>query len=191
MPVPFEPEPGPAPYRERHDGWTAARKGKFFRALAETGCVRDACRIAGISSTSAYRMRKRDAGFAAEWERARDKAQPQLEAAAWKRAVEGVEEPVVSRGKVVTTRRRYSDSLLRMLIQRGDLRDGLARQAGFLSFAEYRAGWRFDEAGEKVQGPDEDELLEQIDAQLEEIKRRIEAGEEPPDWARAAGGEER
>lgn len=196
LPVPFEPAGEPAPsaapparYRVRHDGWTAARRGRFFRALAETGCVRDACRIAAISSTSAYRMRRRDAGFAAQWSAALEEAAPQLEAAAWKRAVEGIEEPVVSCGKVVTTRRRYSDSLLRLLIQRGDLRDGIARQAGMLSYAEYRAGWRFDDEGNKVPAPGDDALLEELDALFEEIKARIEAGEEPPDWSGAGGGE--
>lgn len=171
---PGRSEEAPAPYRTRHDGWTAARRGRFFRALAETGCVRDACRVAGISSTSAYRMRSRDPDFAAEWFAALETATPALEAAAYRRAVEGVEEPVVSCGKVVTTKRRYSDSLLRLLIQRGDLAGGLARQAGLLSFAEYRDGWRFDGTGEKVQAPDEDDLLEEIDAKLAAMKARLE-----------------
>ncbi|MEW4468429.1 hypothetical protein AB1K62_11420 [Parasphingorhabdus sp. JC815] len=49
----------PKPYRVHHDGWTAERKTAFIDALARTGCIRDACRVSGISSTSAYRYRRR------------------------------------------------------------------------------------------------------------------------------------
>ncbi|WP_299324049.1 hypothetical protein [Parasphingopyxis sp.] len=110
----------PKPYRTRHDGWTTPRKRKFLHALARTGCVRDACAIANISTTSAYRYRKRDAGFADAWERALTEALPVLEAAAFERAVEGVDEPVVHGGEVVTTRKRYSDAILVTLLKRAD-----------------------------------------------------------------------
>jgi hypothetical protein len=39
------------------------------------------------------------------------------EAEAWRRAVEGVERPIVSGGKVVTTVREYSDALLIFLLK--------------------------------------------------------------------------
>jgi hypothetical protein len=47
-----------------------------------------------------------------------------LEQVAFQRAVLGVEEEIWRYGKRVGTRRRYSDSLLRLLILRGDLRAG-------------------------------------------------------------------
>ena len=34
-------------HRKRHDGWSAARVARFLETLAETGCVRDAARVAG------------------------------------------------------------------------------------------------------------------------------------------------
>ncbi|RED16804.1 hypothetical protein [Parasphingopyxis lamellibrachiae] len=122
-------DPDPPPYRTRHDGWTEARKRKFLHALARTGCVRDACGIAHISSTSAYRHRGRDAGFADAWEQALTKALPVLEAAAFERAVEGVWEPVVSGGKVAVYRKRYSDAILVTLLKRADEAASTARFA--------------------------------------------------------------
>ena len=104
--------------RVRHDGWTPARQRAFLRALSETGCVRDACARVGISNTSAYRMKKKSDAFSRAWDRALAKAAPTIEQAAYERAVLGWEEPIVQGGRVVGTKRRYSDSLLRLLLQR-------------------------------------------------------------------------
>ncbi|MGN6278006.1 MAG: hypothetical protein ACTHM8_04705 [Sphingomonas sp.] len=116
-----------AGYRVRHDGWTPARQRTFLRALSQTGCVRDACARAGISNTSAYRMKKRSAAFARAWDRALAKAMPTIEQAAYERAVIGWEEPIVQGGKLVGHKRRYSDSLLRLLLQRGFGGDAAAK----------------------------------------------------------------
>jgi hypothetical protein len=105
-------------YRQRHDGWTEVRTRIFLRALSETGCVRDACARARISSTSAYRMRQRDAKFAEAWARALDRALPTLEQAAWERAVQGWDEVVWKDGVEVSRKRRFSDGLLKLLLER-------------------------------------------------------------------------
>jgi hypothetical protein len=105
-------------YRVRHDGWTPARQRIFLRALSETGCVRDACARARISNTSAYRMKKRSAPFARAWDRALAKAAPTIEQAAYERAVNGWDEPIIQGGKLVGHKRRYSDVLLKLLLQR-------------------------------------------------------------------------
>jgi hypothetical protein len=107
------PLPG---HRTRQDGWTDARRKLFLRALSETGSVRDACARAGMASTSAYRLRRRHAAFARAWDLAVRRAAPTIEQAAYERAVLGWEEPIVQGGQVVGTRRRYSDSLLRVLL---------------------------------------------------------------------------
>lgn len=103
-------------YRRRRDGWTEVRVRIFLRGLSETGCVRDACQRARISSTSAYRMRQRDAKFAEAWAKALDRALPTLEQAAWDRAVMGWDEVVWKDGVEVSRKRRFSDALLRFLI---------------------------------------------------------------------------
>lgn len=54
--------------------------------------------------------------FARDFAAALERSLPMIEQVAWERAVEGWEEPVVVRGEVVGTRRRYSESLLRMLL---------------------------------------------------------------------------
>lgn len=108
-----------ATYRVRHDGWTPQRQRAFLRALSETGSVRDACARAQISTTSAYRMRDRSVAFDRAWRRALAKVAPTIEQAAYERAVLGWEEPVWHGGKIVGHRRRYSDSLLRLLVTRG------------------------------------------------------------------------
>lgn len=153
LPVPYRPtqsEPPTKPYRVRHDGWTGARKRRFLHALARTGCVRDACRIAHISSTSAYRHYKRDPEFGQAWERALTEILPVLEAAAFERAVEGVWEPVVSGGAVAVYRKRYSDAILVTLLKRADM-------------AEARHG---------AEPVDEDVVLARLDAKLAEMHRR-------------------
>ncbi|MEH6758257.1 MAG: hypothetical protein V7676_12230 [Parasphingorhabdus sp.] len=108
------------PYRVRYDGWTAERKNAFIDALTRTGCVRDACRVVGISSTSAYRYRRRDDGFCERWELALRRSQVTLGEVAWKRAVEGEEEDVWYHGKIVGKRKKYANDMLRLLINRDD-----------------------------------------------------------------------
>jgi len=124
--LPPDDEAALVPLRYRHDGWTAAKQRAFLQALGETSCVRDACRAAGRSSALAYRLRARSAAFAAAWDTAQEMAATVLEQVAFQRAVIGVEEPVWYYGKQVGTRTRYSDAMLRLLIQRGDLRAGHA-----------------------------------------------------------------
>jgi len=107
----------PAPPDRRHDGFTRQRRRAFLKALRKAGCVRDACRKAGISDSAAYKARRRDPEFARLWAAALAKAGGDLELVAWQRAVEGVEEEVIAYGKVVGTRRRYDAGLFRMLLQ--------------------------------------------------------------------------
>ncbi len=54
-----------AAFRYRHDGWTPARQVAFLHALRETGCVRTACAHVRLTSTSAYRVKKRIPDFGA------------------------------------------------------------------------------------------------------------------------------
>ncbi len=113
--------------RHRHDGWTPARQMAFLRALSDTGCVRDACARVRLSNTSAYRLRAKFPEFGKAWDRALARSAVTIEQAAFERAVEGWEEPIVHQGKVVAQRRRYSDSLLRLLLTRGQLGGSGAR----------------------------------------------------------------
>ncbi|MHA6724118.1 hypothetical protein [Sphingomonas sp. RS2018] len=110
--------------RERLDGWTPVRRRAFLRALSETGNIRIACERVKISTSAAARLRKAQPAFAAAWDAALERAGPMLEQIAWERAVEGWEEAIVVKGKIVGYRRRYSESLLRTLLQQEGKRSG-------------------------------------------------------------------
>ncbi|GAB5489713.1 MAG: hypothetical protein Pars2KO_32830 [Parasphingorhabdus sp.] len=43
-------------YNVRHDGWTHARTKTFLATLRQTGCVKDAARVVGMSTASGYRL---------------------------------------------------------------------------------------------------------------------------------------
>ena len=51
----------------RRDGWTAARRRQFLDGLAAGLDVRRACARVGLSRQAAYKLRRRDAGFARAW----------------------------------------------------------------------------------------------------------------------------
>ena len=103
---------------------TRERQKRFVAGLAETGNVTTAVKMAGTSRTRAYELRKTDQAFAAAWGEAEQAAADKLEAETWRRAVEGIEEPLVSGGKLVrddngqpVAIRRYSDQLLIALLR--------------------------------------------------------------------------
>ena len=60
--------------RARHDGWTPVRQYHFLLTLADKGKIAAACRAAGVTRQSAYRLRAdpRAAAFAAAWDAALD-----------------------------------------------------------------------------------------------------------------------
>src|SRR5437870_1984665 len=103
---------------------TPARQERFLKALAETGNITAAVELAGTSRTRVYELRKVDEAFRAAWDEAEDIASDRLEGEAWRRAVEGVQEPLVSAGKIVRDDdgnpiaiRRYSDPMLTLLLK--------------------------------------------------------------------------
>src|SRR5260221_9588879 len=88
------------------------------------GNVSASVALAGTSRTRVYELRKAEPAFADRWEEAEQVAADRLEQEAWRRAVEGVQEPLVSAGKVVRDDdgqpiaiRRYSDQLLIALLR--------------------------------------------------------------------------
>ncbi len=177
--------------RVRSDGWTAARTRVFLATLGRTGCITDAARVAGVSTTSVNRSRALFPPFDAACGEAIARALRGLEAVAYERAVEGREMVVIRDGREVERRIMPSDSMLGLLIKRGDLKGGqnlhlTAEEAEayvlpeavrhrFLSREEFFQGLYFDKQGGKAPWPTQEEtdavLLERI-AMVERQRER-------------------
>jgi hypothetical protein len=120
------PQPGTlhatVPTRARHDGWTPDKQHDFIAALAESGCVKDACAAVGMSRESAYKLRARaDASvFRQAWDVALDYAIRALSDAALSRAIHGVSRPVFYKGEQIGERRHYDERLTLFLLRYRD-----------------------------------------------------------------------
>lgn len=89
----------------------------FLAELAESGMVKRACEVAGIARRTAYTHRDKRKKFRAAWDEALQVAISTLEDEAWRRARDGVTEPVYQGGKLVGTVQKYSDTLLIFLLK--------------------------------------------------------------------------
>jgi hypothetical protein len=78
--------------RQRHDGWSAERQGRFLEVLAATGTVDSAVRALGMTRVSAYKLRKRAGAesFAAAWDAALSAGRAQMMDHLMERAIDGV-----------------------------------------------------------------------------------------------------
>lgn len=81
----------------------------FLEQLTATGNVSGSARAVGVSSTAVYALRNKDADFAAAWDQALEDAADTLEAEARRRAVQGVQEPVVYQGQLTPVWARDAD----------------------------------------------------------------------------------
>jgi len=108
---------------------TKEHQQAFLAAYAELGTILGATRATKLSRNAVYRWLEKDPEFAAAWRQTRREFADRLEDEARRRAVEGVEEYVVSAGKLVygpdgqpLKQRRYSDQLLALMLKakRGD-----------------------------------------------------------------------
>jgi hypothetical protein len=176
---PFTPVPRQC---ERHDGWTPQRQRAFIEALADTGSVAAACKVVDMSTVGAYHLRRQPGAedFRAAWETALQLGVARIEDVVMDRALNGVEEPLYSYGKLVGTRTRYNDRLL-MFILRNRAPERFAAGGGPKGLnavsqmqldrlkkewiAEYEAGKRNVSAKE---------VRQSIDRKIEGIRRQME-----------------
>jgi hypothetical protein len=112
----------PVAVRARHDGWSPQRQHDFIAALAESGCVAEACAAVGMSAMSAYRLRARpDAStFRQAWDVALDYAVRRLGDAAFSRALHGVPRPIFYKGEQVGEYRHHDERLTMFLLRYRD-----------------------------------------------------------------------
>lgn len=118
LPVPFDP----VPLRARRNGWTPKKQTAFIAALAESGCVDEACKRVGMHRSSAYELRtRRNAeSFRAAWDAALDHAIQRLSDAAFSRALNGVSRPVFYKGELVGERTYFDERLTMFLLRYRD-----------------------------------------------------------------------
>jgi hypothetical protein len=90
---------------------TTVKDNKFFKALSEYPNVTAACEQAGYNRGVVYDARHKDQKFYDKWEAAWSKGIDALEEEMMRRAIKGVAEPVYQGGKLVGTKRNYSDTL--------------------------------------------------------------------------------
>lgn len=166
----------------RHDGWTPARQRSFIEALADTGSVEAACRAVDMTTVGAYHLR-RQAGaeeFRAAWEAALQLGVQRVEDIVMDRALNGVEEPLYSYGKLIGTRTRYNDRLL-MFILRNRAPERFAEGApkglnavGRMEAERLKKQWRADwEAEQAASNVSAAEVRASIDRKVEEVRTRL------------------
>ena len=161
------------PHRVRHDGFTPAKKRKFFKALKKTGCLSDAARIAGVSANTVRRHRDKWPEFDAQVEAALAIASVELDTIAWKRATEGAEEKVYREGRLVFTRLKPSDMLLAKLMEGADpKRYGRGRRMPKREVMKKLRKQAEAEARARMR-VSEEELTEALLKQLDALRRRL------------------
>lgn len=77
------------------------KQALFLAALGKCASIKQACDIAGIGRASVYRWQQSSAAFRTAVEEANKEANDTIEDEIVRRAIEGIEEPLVSMGKLV------------------------------------------------------------------------------------------
>lgn len=94
-------------------------KGPFLEALKVKHFVTQACDTVGIGRTTVYEWRDADPDFARAMDEVKERTLDLVRAEAFRRAVDGVDEPVTVAGERETVK-RYSDGLIAKILQAHD-----------------------------------------------------------------------
>lgn len=92
---------------------TAAIKKRFLAALADTGYIRQAAKVAGISPALHYWWLKRDPKYAEAMETVKEIQDSVIKGEIWDRAMVGAERPVMYKGQITCYYKEKSDELLK------------------------------------------------------------------------------
>ena len=184
---PFTPVPR---QYARHDGWTPERQIAFIEALADTGSVEAAAKAVNMSQSGAYHLRRQPEAesFRNAWAAALDLGVRRIEDVVMDRALNGVEEPLYSYGKLIGTRRKYNDRLLMFILRNrapDRFAEGKPRAMNAIDAMEakrLKQQWRKEWEAEQTRVTPQ-EVRASIDRKIEEIRRRVEA-DRARQWAR-------
>jgi hypothetical protein len=97
--------------------WSKAKGAKFLAVLGETCNVSEACRRSGVPMTVAYRRRKMDAGFRAQWNEQIAIGYQRLEAVLLERAFNGTEKIVTRKDGGEERVREYPNHIALQLLK--------------------------------------------------------------------------
>jgi hypothetical protein len=178
--------------RQRHDAFTLPRRQAFLKTLTKTGCILDACRATGVSKSTVYNLQDSDEEFSRHCRLAVDMANVPVELAAWERGVTGIEEEVIRGGKVVGTRLKRSDSILRLLLQ-GSNRKKYGPRPGFsrkrLMQWERKQMEREIRAAISQDEPPIEQVREDIMRRIDNIRRHEEPARLAAGWTKMKDGD--
>lgn len=150
--------------------WSKAKAERFLSVLGETCNVSEACRRSKVPMTVAYRRRKMDAAFRAEWGQTIADAYRRLELVLLERAFNGTEKIIRRRDGSEERMRQYSDALALRLLQ-------MHRQAAIEAEAEFEP-------------EDVTEIRARLVRKLQRMKTRDEQTETGPQRLRGASARE-
>mgnify|MGYP000402570889 CR=1 FL=1 len=90
---------------------------RFLESIDRCPVVCDACIAARISRKTAYLWRQKDEAFRDAWDEAMENSIDRAEKAAFSRAIDGVETPIIVKGEEVGVSVEYSDRLLEFILK--------------------------------------------------------------------------
>jgi hypothetical protein len=99
--------------RPHKPGWHRV----FLESLARTGVITKSCHQAGVNPTTVLRLRRSNPKFERACIEAERRFTDRAERELFRRAIDGVEEPIYQGGKLVGTKLVYSDSLLLAVVK--------------------------------------------------------------------------
>jgi hypothetical protein len=137
--------------------WSKAKAARFLNVLADTCNVSEACRRSRVPMTVAYRRRKMDAAFRAEWAEKIAIGYQRLEAVLLERAFNGTERVVTKRDGSEERMREYPNHLGLMLLR-------MHRETAM-------------ETESELPPEDVDEIRERLVRKLQRLKKRNEEQE--------------
>ncbi|APE28512.1 hypothetical protein [Aurantiacibacter gangjinensis] len=171
--------------KDRSNGWKPQVQHAFIEALAETGSVAAAARRVNRAPEGAYLLRRHpEAGsFRKAWEAALDIGMSRVEDVAMDRALNGVEVPVYSYGKLVGTRTIYNDRLLMFMLRNrapGRFAADGAKGLNALDkhrLAEEKKAWRKEWERDRIAHSKTDRAatLARLNAKIDAMRERREA----------------
>jgi hypothetical protein len=143
--------------RKAKRDWSKAKAAKFLSVLGETCNVSEACRRSGVPMTVAYRRRKMDARFRAEWSEQILIGYQRLEAVLLDRAFNGSEKVITRRDGSEERVREYPNHIALQLLK-------MHRETAL-------------EADSEIAPADIDEIRERLVRKLQRLKKRDEEQE--------------